>query len=56
MLSRLSTAAFNGIRIDRNTAISSSADSPTTTRTKIGSRLLTAEAKSSAAAVAPPTR
>ena len=43
MLSRLSTAAFNGIRTERNTAISSSADSPTTTRTKIGSRLLTAD-------------
>src|SRR4051812_30030169 len=56
MLNKFSKAAFNGTNSDRNTTINNKADKPTTTRMNSGNRELTADAKSSAAAVDPPTR
>ena len=55
MLSRFMIAACRGITSERNTTISSSADSATTTPMKSGSLWLSTEAKSTEPAVTPPT-
>ena len=55
MLSRFITTAFSGTRTERKTAISSSAESRTTTPMKSGSLSAIALPKSSKIAVIPPT-